>query len=301
MKSIWIALVVIAAMAFGASCTGLNSELANLTSPSGLASLIGTWQPSAGLAAAANSCTILQWQITGQAGNSLSGTLSAQCAGGILATGNVTGQLNGDEVVLQITGNATVPGLSNCPFSVNGVAHMEDNDTLRISYSGTTCEGPVHGEEALRRPTQAPPPPPASVPSPEPPPVTAPPPPPVDHSQYHVGPGPLTTDRAYQVVSATAVEYPVLSAAKNSQSESLAATGELLLRMIWHLRLAGFEAGRQLNPSGALSKDKLAVKIDGAWRAFDVFRAVGTPGVPADVIFFEVWPADYYAYGGLPD
>ena len=45
----------------------------------------------------------------------------------------------------------------------------------------------------------------------------------------------------------------------------------------------------------------MTIGINGVWRAFDVFRSVGTPGVPADVIFLEVSPANYMADGGIPD
>src|SRR5262249_51780069 len=48
-------------------------------------------------------------------------------------------------------------------------------NTLRIPYSGTTCLGPVHGTEVLRRPQPAAPAPPAPAPAPTPP---SPPPPP---------------------------------------------------------------------------------------------------------------------------
>src|SRR5689334_19459042 len=112
----WMLTGVVGIAAASGACTGLNSELANLAGPSLSSSMLGTWQPSAGLAAAANSCTIQQWQITGQTSNTLAGTLTATCAGGITATGNVTGQLSGDQVLIGISGNATAPGVSNCPF-----------------------------------------------------------------------------------------------------------------------------------------------------------------------------------------
>ena len=71
--------------------------------------------------------------------------------------------------------------------------------------------------------------------------------------------------------------------------------------MIWHLQLAGFQAGRQRNPSGALSNDKLTVFADGAWHAYDVFNDLGAPGVPMKVQFWEVTPANYFADSGIPD
>ena len=76
---------------------------------------------------------------------------------------------------------------------------------------------------------------------------------------------------------------------------------ELLRRMIWHLQLAGYDAGRQRNPSGAISNDKLTVFINGSWHAYDCFRNLGTPGIPIDVIFLEVFPAGHVNDGGIPD
>jgi len=74
-----------------------------------------------------------------------------------------------------------------------GTAEIVDSNTLRVPYSGTTCLGPVSGEETLRRPTQ-------SAPSPEPEPAPAPAPEPTPappaESPFHIGPGPLTMARA---------------------------------------------------------------------------------------------------------
>ena len=54
-----------------------------------------------------------------------------------------------------VTGTATVPGFPSCPFSISGTGHIVDSDTLLIPYSGTTCIGPISGEETLRRPAHA--------------------------------------------------------------------------------------------------------------------------------------------------
>lgn len=103
------------------------------------------------------------------------------------------------------------------------------------------------------------------------------------------------------MIIATRDEFPWLVAARSTESEGVAAAAELLRRMIWHLQLAGFQAGRQQNPSGAISSDKLTIFADGGWHAYDVFRAVGTPGEPTEVIFWEVFPASTVADGGIPD
>jgi hypothetical protein len=146
-----------------------------------------------------------------------------------------------------------------------------------------TCLGPVHGHETLRRPhPQAPPPPPPPAPEPTP----APPPPPSE-SPYHVGPGPTSEARAKQVVESTAQEFPHLTAVFGSEGEAVAAADELLLRTIWHLKLAGFDAARQKNPSGAISSDKLNIFVNGGWHVYDIF-SLGYAGRATTVIFIEV-------------
>ncbi len=287
----------------GTGCTGLERELASLTAPSDGTTLLGSWQSSQGITNAANACTNIQWQVTNLTNNSLTGNFSGDCSGGIHLSGTITGQLNGDYVEYQITGNGTAPGISSCPFTVVGTAHVE-GDAIRIPYTGTTCLGPAHGEEVLRRPAAsapAPAPSPAPpTPAPDPTPSPAPSTPPAANP-FHVAAGPLTTARAEDIIYASGHEFPYLTAPRGSENDSMIATDELLRRMIWHLQLAGYQAGLQRNPSGAISRDKLTVFSDGSWHAFDVFRNVGTPGQPADVITLPVTPASYVPEPGIPD
>lgn len=235
-------------------------------------------------------CGNFQWNITSQTESSLAGDFGALCAGIVAVTGSASGQLNGNEVQLVLSGSATLEGIITCPFSLSGTGHIENNDTLRIPYSGETCLGPIHGEETLRRPG-------SGAPAPPPPP----PPPPPSGNSHHVGPGPLSQDRAEEVVRATADEFAHLRAPRGTESEAVAAAEELLLRMIWHLRLAGYDAGRQRNPSGAISNDKLTIFLEGGWHAFDVFYDYGRANAQMGVIFLEVFPAGPIGYPGIPD
>lgn len=107
--------------------------------------------------------------------------------------------------------------------------------------------------------------------------------------------------RTEQVINATADEFPQLITARPTEGEAQAAATELLRRIIWHLRRAGYQAGRQKNPSGAISGDKLTVFADGASHAIDVFYDYGTPGVPVKVIFWEVFPASPLTDEGIAD
>jgi hypothetical protein len=298
------------ALAFAVSlsaCAGFEhrSERLSPTAPdlpsieSVAGALTGVWSSTAPLGNPNSwTCGNFQWSIGSQTSSSLAGEFAAVCAGIVLVQGQASGQLNGagTEVALRLTGTATAQGIITCPFELSGTGYITDGgNTMRLPYSGTTCFGPIHGEETIRRPAaNEPPPPPPSVPDPDPEPVSS-------SNPNHVADGPLSAERAEQVVYATGREFPNLTAPPGSESEGIERAEELLLRTIWHLRLAGFEAGRQRNPSGAISNDKLTIQIDGTWRAFDIFRDLGHPGVPIDLTFFEVFPAGHVSYPGIGD
>jgi hypothetical protein len=145
-----------------------------------------------------------------------------------------------------------------------------------------------------------------ATPAPPPPP----PPPPPDgggggggcgaNSAKHVSPGALTEAKAREVTNATASEFPCLLAVFSTEAQALGAAETLLRRIIWHLEVYGFQADRQRNPSGLISKDKLTILIGGTWRAFDVFT-LGYAGVATRMVWGEVFPADHVADGGIPD
>jgi hypothetical protein len=133
-------------------------------------------------------------------------------------------------------------------------------------------------------------------------PVVAPPPPTggggSGGKQGHVT-GSLDDNLAREIVYGTADEFPQLLRVFGSDGEAEAAAFELLLRTIWHLQLAGFQAGRQQNPSGRVSEDKLTILIGGVWRSFDVSSVAG--GRSGNVTFNEVWPAHYVPSSGISD
>ena len=244
--------------------------------------LVGVWTSQAITIPNLSSCGNFQWAITNQTETAVDGTFSADCADFLTITGNASGRLTTSTTVdVTVTGSATLNGLPPCNFTLSGTGTIEDNgNALRIPYTGTTCLGPVRGTEVLRKHSSAPAPDPGSTPPPTVPPGTP--------NPNHVGPGPLTAERARLVVNATANEFPNLTSPRNTTDEGVAAAQELL-------------AGRQRNPSGALSNDKLTVFADGAWHAYDVFNDLGHPGVPMKVQFWEVTPPNYFADPGIPD
>ena len=98
-------------------------------------------------------CGNFQYQITSQTASSIAGTFTGSCGGGLTFSGSATGTLNGTAVSVTATGNASMPGVPNCPFTLNGNGTVEDNgNTLRMPFTGQTCLGPVSGTEVLRRP-----------------------------------------------------------------------------------------------------------------------------------------------------
>jgi hypothetical protein len=176
--------VVIVTLALGVVACDFQRS-GSTSSPSGVpstgpssatGSLLGTWASGAPAGAGAlpdpKSCSNFQWTITSQTQSTVSGDFSAACAGAITIQGVAQGQLNGTTIPLTVTGAATLPGIGSCNFSLAGTAFIENGNALRIPYSGTTCIGPLSGEETLRRPT------PAATPTPTPEPAPPPPPPP---------------------------------------------------------------------------------------------------------------------------
>ncbi len=152
----------------------------------------------------------------------------------------------------------------------------------RTRASDGANTGPWSDTQAFRTPPDAPPPPSGGGGG-------------GDGHSGHIPPGPPTEDRARQVVIGVGNEFPALVNANTDD-----AGEQLVLRMIWHLKLAGFNAGRQRNPSGLISRDKLTiVLIDGAQHVYDVFSTTSTG--PGDVHFTEVPLPNLVPDPGLPD
>jgi hypothetical protein len=124
--------------------------------------LIGTWTSPPIAAPDPGSCGNFEWQVTNATSDSLMGDFSATCAGGVTIRGTAAGRLEGTSVPLAVGGSANYGGAVSCEFSLSGTGTLENNETLTIPYSGTTCLGPISGTQVLRRPQpdgSAPPPP----------------------------------------------------------------------------------------------------------------------------------------------
>jgi hypothetical protein len=122
-------------------------------------SLLGTWVVQGRTTASSvtasdstlpdfSSCGNFQWAVTSQTATEASGKFSADCAGGLSLVGTISGKLAGGLIPLVITGSLT-RGSESCQFSAAGEATQVDNVTFHITYSGTTCLGPLQGGNTL--------------------------------------------------------------------------------------------------------------------------------------------------------
>ncbi len=284
------ALLMTTACTFEHQSQLLSPTMPSVNNPVGTGgALMGLWSSDVPLSDPSTwVCGSFQWNVTQQSSNSISGAFGGICAGVVLVEGNGSGQINGNDVTMSVTGQASVSGVTTtCPFTLNGTGRLE-GDALHVNYSGSTCLGPVSGSETLRRPNSLFPPSSPNNPSPS-------------NNPFHLGPGPQTRDRAMEILEGVDAEYPHLARAHSTEQQAIAAGEELQLRFIWHLKQAGFNAGRQRNPSGAISNDKMTVFLEGRWKAYDILYDFGVANRPAKVIFLEVTPADHIPHDGISD
>jgi hypothetical protein len=155
-----------------------STSASGTTSAPTAPSVRGMWRSRARVASITDglSCGDFQFQVSSQTATTIAGTFSGNC-GSFALSGNVNGRLNGTAVTLQITGMATgIPGIMNCPFTLDAVGTIEDDgNSLPLSYTGTTCLGPVSGSDVLRKPSPSAPEAPVPDEPPPPPPPPAPP------------------------------------------------------------------------------------------------------------------------------
>ena len=225
-------------------------------------SMVGTWASAPVTITDSSTCTGFQWAIASQTSSSIAGTFSAICLGNVTVTGNASGSLlNSTQIQISIAGAANIQGVP-CSFNVSGTGTLEDNNNaLRIPYSGTTCLGPVSGTETLRRP-QPPAPPSPAPPAPAPPPPPPPPPPqgPVCKSSH---PG--------TIISCLNATFPERFAAHVDLATRQANMAFLRDRMIEAGKCGGLDLGWNLKRGGPdLSLDFLAQRLNGEVLGIDI-------------------------------
>lgn len=152
-KSMSVAAFAGAALAVLLSgCVGFehSSSVVSPTDPA-VRSMLGEWA-AAPLTSfpTPQSCGGLRWTITSQEANSIAGEFQATCAGGASLTGVASGTIDGN-IQFQASGTAAGLGPLTCPFSLTGTGDLQANTTIRVTYSGQTCLGPISGSEVVRR------------------------------------------------------------------------------------------------------------------------------------------------------
>jgi hypothetical protein len=117
----------------------------------------------------------------------------------------------------------------------------------------------------------------------------------------HGGSTGLTAIHAGQLVGGTMNEHAALRNPTLTIGERLTNAENLLRRVIWHLQLAGFTSGRQKNPSGLISQDKITVVVDGVLRAYDIFIDLSNFAIQLKGHMGEVGPPKMVGDAGIPD
>ena len=147
----------ILSLALGSTaCFGLENLLGKSpTSPTGesasVRSYLDTWNgPAVTSFPTAQSCGGLEWKITSQVGNQISGDFQAVCSGGVTLAGTVVGSHGDSAIPWAAAGNATQGG-TTCPFNLTGTGTFQGTSNILVNYAGTTCLGPVSGSETLKR------------------------------------------------------------------------------------------------------------------------------------------------------
>ncbi len=139
-----------AAGSTGSSSTGgsNNSGGGSAVTPAAFA---GTWASDTIAGLPLGNCSDVKWVITAQTNTSLSGTVTGNCASGVTVSANLTGTMQSENVInLVANGTLTAVGVP-CQFNLTGSGTRQNNDSMKVDYSGSYCLGTVSGSETLRR------------------------------------------------------------------------------------------------------------------------------------------------------
>jgi hypothetical protein len=152
MRLLKTALIVVLAVSSTACIDTFKNLFNSPTEPSKtdeIRSYLGTWAGPA-IAPIAQSCGSMQWKITSQTGGQAGGEFSATCADGVSLTGTMTATHSDTSIPWAATGTANKGGVT-CPFSMTGTGTFQGTSNILVSYSGTSCNGPVSGSETIKR------------------------------------------------------------------------------------------------------------------------------------------------------
>ncbi len=98
-----------------------------------------------------DSCTNFVWDVDQSDPSNVTAQFTATCGNGFTLGGSGTGVLNGNLLTWTASGSAVGPGGVTCDFLLNGTAEQVGEQVM-LDYFGSTCIGPITGNELLRRP-----------------------------------------------------------------------------------------------------------------------------------------------------
>jgi hypothetical protein len=134
-----------------AGSTSGSSSGSSSSSTSAASAFAGAWGSSTIAGLPLGNCSDVKWLITAQTASSVGGTVTANCASGIVVAANLTGTLQSENVIdLVATGTLTAMGLP-CTFNLKGTGTRQAGDTMKVDYDGSYCLGTVKGTETLRK------------------------------------------------------------------------------------------------------------------------------------------------------
>ncbi len=131
-----------------------SSTTPNGPSPTPGSGFSGRWTSSAQQSAIPppGSCANFVWDIDQSNPANVTAQFTATCGNGFVLDGSGTGALDSTGTVLtwDASGIATGPDSVTCEFLLSDTAVQTGNDVV-LDYFGSTCVGPVSGNELLQR------------------------------------------------------------------------------------------------------------------------------------------------------
>src|SRR5918995_986700 len=118
-----------------------SSSTGSTGSTTAASAFAGAWGSSTIAGLPLGNCSDVKWLITAQTASSVSGTVSANCASGVVVAANLNGTMLSENVIdLVATGTLTAMGLP-CAFNLNGTGTRQAGETMKVDYEGSHCLG----------------------------------------------------------------------------------------------------------------------------------------------------------------
>ena len=131
-----ITAMVIALTIFGGSF-GFERRSTPTSPPEIVNSFVGVWASVSGPPwtelPSPKSCTGLEWHVTDQEGNTITGDFKATCAGGVALTRTATGTIEGPSIAWSASGTATSPVTPPCAFSLTEPHSSKDPRSFELT------------------------------------------------------------------------------------------------------------------------------------------------------------------------